>query len=811
MKEIEQFLNSLQDKCEITPDVTELIQENLKKNPVLKDVFLKNLDSILRSNSQFKFSELEMLLRNIKLDHTIQTSIEDNGKFIIAKRPIKKIEQNSLRIETESCGVIQFRVPPNTIKKAHGHAVPVAQYYVLTGKTFYNGMNYIDIAFPIFENYYKHRQRKTILLCVDEQTRKNIEVLCTEEIFGPSLEQLRSYGLNEEEAFAFFNELKLFTSKINENGSQREATLNDFIEIHTFKDNTIQINDVQITRREGFDYFFVKEKNKNLGYIDLIKWEPVLIEEKFSLSEPGKESEFGVYFFDPSTGFDPERLTSSFIIWIGDGKGMVVDPLTNLPQYLDRKRINRRDIDYLLLTHVHSDHDDGVLEEILSGKEIKLLTTRVIMGSFINKVKAITGWNDGQIKKYIHFQELIPNQAYALNKKTSILVDYAFHSIPTCRFVVSYNDPAKKIKKSISYSGDTNYDKEYIKKLVLEKKLTRKRADAILGFIWDSDLIIHDAGGGLHTDAAQLSRFPDEIQKKIIAIHISELPKGSPLQQAKKGEEIILAKADKIEQFKRMSRQLDEVILFKNLTMNQKMEIIEEANREQFGEGDAILEMGETAVKFYIILTGEVEIITESGKKIYLGKGDYFGEMAFFSEQKTRNATAYARTNVELLSLPEEQFNKYKDSILEIFKSVIEIRPLLSNISFFNMLVEKEINALSLLFKQESYLKGDYIIHYGETGEKFYIIKNGIVNIITRDKNGKEKEINQIGTGNTFGEMALIEETERSADVVVESDRAEVIMIDKETFKQIVSEYPGIAVGLEEIKNIYREITKERL
>ncbi len=811
MEDTIKYFSSIGDRVEVSDEILKLISNKITQNPSLKDVFFRNLDAILKTESPFQAFEFEMWLRGLALPFNIQSSLEENKKFLIAKRPISRIEPNSLRVKTASLGIVQFRVPPNTIKKASKAKQSVAQCYVLSETTFYNGMNYIDITFPIFENFFMNKFRKTFLLCTSEEVKKRVEVIASEEIKGPTLEQLKSYGLKDDEALEFYNELQLFTFMIKENGKERKALLADYISIHLFKENRIKLNKVEIVRRKEIDYFTIKEDGKNLGYVDLSIWEPVIIEEKFSLDEPGMDTEFGVYFFDPSTGFDPERLTSSFIVWIGGGKGMVVDPLTNLPQYLDRKRINRHDIEYIFLTHVHSDHDDGVLEQILSGKTIKILTSKIVMKSFINKVEAITGWDEAQIKKLVFFKELEPGKEYKLNDKVSIRIGYGFHSIPTCRFVVTYNDPLKNIKKTISYSGDTNYNTEHIEKLVAEKKISQKRANSILGFIWDSDLIIHDVGGGIHTDIKALLKLPEEVQKKIIAIHISKLPSGTSIRQAHKGEEMVLAVADKVEQYRRLTRQIDEVILFKNLTMDQKLEILKDSQRERFIEGDIILKKGEMAKKFYIIHTGEVKIDRPKSRSVFLGKGDYFGEMAFFNETKTRSATAHAKTDVELLSLSEETFVKYKDEILVTFQNIVETRPLLSKISFFKMLLEREINALSLLFVQKRYKKGEFIIKFGEIGDKFYIVKYGLLNVVVRDKDNKKKNINQIGTGDPFGEIALIERTERTADVIVESDYADIIMIDQKVFNEIVSEYPSIALGLEMIKQTYQEITKERL
>ena len=62
-----------------------------------------------------------------------------------------------------------------------------------------------------------------------------------------------------------------------------------------------------------------------------------------------------------------------------------------------------------------------------------------------------------------------------------------------------------------------------------------------------------------------------------------------------------------------------------------------------------------------------------------------------------------------------------------------------------------------------------------------------------------------------LGEIALIEESKRTGDIIVESDYADIVMIDKQTFFRIVSEYPGIAIGVEMIKQTYKKITEERL
>ena len=68
--------------------------------------------------------------------------------------------------------------------------------------------------------------------------------------------------------------------------------------------------------------------------------------------------------------------------------------------------------------------------------------------------------------------------------------------------------------------------------------------NGVLGFIWDSDLIIHDTGGGnLHTDYESLLNLSNKIKKKIFLVHQNGKPhKRSQLRYAIDGETIALIK-----------------------------------------------------------------------------------------------------------------------------------------------------------------------------------------------------------------------------------------------------------------------------
>lgn len=70
--------------------------------------------------------------------------------------------------------------------------------------------------------------------------------------------------------------------------------------------------------------------------------------------------------------------------------------------------------------------------------------------------------------------------------------------------------------------------------------------------------------------------------------------------------------------------------------------------------------------------------------------------------------------------------------------------------------------------------EGDVIVEEGEVGSEFFVIAEGKVVVSTMDPLGEEKILSVLETGSAFGEIALLEDTVRTATVKVNN------RIDKE-------------------------------
>jgi CRP-like cAMP-binding protein len=78
---------------------------------------------------------------------------------------------------------------------------------------------------------------------------------------------------------------------------------------------------------------------------------------------------------------------------------------------------------------------------------------------------------------------------------------------------------------------------------------------------------------------------------------------------------------------------------------------------------------------------------------------------------------------------------------------------------------EKELAQVMALSRQESHSAGDAIIREGTGGSTMYVVVEGLVSVCKRS-GSKEIEIEQIGPGGCFGEMAVVSQMPRAATVI---------------------------------------------
>ncbi len=97
---------------------------------------------------------------------------------------------------------------------------------------------------------------------------------------------------------------------------------------------------------------------------------------------------------------------------------------------------------------------------------------------------------------------------------------------------------------------------------------------------------------------------------------------------------------------------------------------------------------------------------------------------------------------------------------------------LLSKVPAFTGLSSREMKEVATIVHKREYKTGEPVFYQGDPGLGMYIIQEGEVSIVIADKDGAQKELAVLSEGDFFGELALLDESPRSASAVCKSDCA---------------------------------------
>lgn len=128
---------------------------------------------------------------------------------------------------------------------------------------------------------------------------------------------------------------------------------------------------------------------------------------------------------------------------------------------------------------------------------------------------------------------------------------------------------------------------------------------------------------------------------------------------------------------------------------------------------------------------------------------------------------------------------------------MIQIGKVLKKVPIFRMLGKDSIDFIVERLKFKTFQSGDKIIKTGDVGEEMYIIISGKTDVIIGGA-GKEQVVATLGSGDYFGEMALLTDEPRSATIVA-VEPCETFVLFKNEFDVILERYPSIALSMTKI------------
>lgn len=126
------------------------------------------------------------------------------------------------------------------------------------------------------------------------------------------------------------------------------------------------------------------------------------------------------------------------------------------------------------------------------------------------------------------------------------------------------------------------------------------------------------------------------------------------------------------------------------------------------------------------------------------------------------------------------------------FDDTMFIKRHVNVLSFFT---EDQLRRVTAEIERQICSKGQTVIFQGEISHNFHIIKRGRVQVFS--KTGGEKTLlAELGPGDFFGEMSLLDSTTSSATIKASEDETEILMIPHDVFKRMLREFPALEMAL---------------
>jgi CRP/FNR family cyclic AMP-dependent transcriptional regulator len=215
-----------------------------------------------------------------------------------------------------------------------------------------------------------------------------------------------------------------------------------------------------------------------------------------------------------------------------------------------------------------------------------------------------------------------------------------------------------------------------------------------------------------------------------------------------------------------------------------------------------------TATRMYFIAEGQIALSIGGKPLDTVGPGEVFGEMAVITE-RPRSATATTRSDCAVYSMSREELNgalaHHPEFALMLMSVVFDrlrfvtARFAARNIALRKSHIEPPVFDVPLLQSLETalprsattrYRQESVIMREGQKGAYMYVVKTGTVAISVRDK-----EIAVIASGGTFGEMALVDQSLRSATAVATTE-CELLSLDRASLIEAVKVEPEFAMAM---------------
>ena len=128
---------------------------------------------------------------------------------------------------------------------------------------------------------------------------------------------------------------------------------------------------------------------------------------------------------------------------------------------------------------------------------------------------------------------------------------------------------------------------------------------------------------------------------------------------------------------------------------------------------------------------------------------------------------------------------------------LIERILLLKNSPVFNQVKTEDLKVVAQSLEEETYFAGERVFDIDDHGDYMYILKKGKIGISLKKDPLKKNTgyLAELGEGECFGEMNLLDDLPRSASAHVIEDSV-LLALEKSRLRGLIINYPELSLGM---------------
>ena len=127
----------------------------------------------------------------------------------------------------------------------------------------------------------------------------------------------------------------------------------------------------------------------------------------------------------------------------------------------------------------------------------------------------------------------------------------------------------------------------------------------------------------------------------------------------------------------------------------------------------------------------------------------------------------------------------------DVIISIMATSDFLATVPIFSSLTPEDLTPLAGKLRRRIYQKGEVIFHQEDPADRMHIIVEGRIRISITSDDGREKDLAVLQRGDCFGEMALLDGSNRSATATA-VDPTQTLALYREDFMEFLKEHPEV-------------------